>query len=96
LEFLKRDFEIMAFVARDIYKFLHIPVFNALGFLKKSKKSAKIWLFLFFLSGKGLILTMHCLSCIFITNFFLGESVTMQGAYFQSRMWTFLQFQITD
>jgi len=39
-----------------------------------------MWLFLAFFSQKGLALEKHCLSCIFITNLFWKESITMQGA----------------
>jgi len=32
-----------------------------------------------FFSRKGLALAKHCLSCVFITNLFWRESMTMQG-----------------
>jgi len=55
--FLRSDFEILAFL-------------KALGFSEDKKKPDKLWLFLFFFRGKGLTLTKHGLSCIFITNLF--------------------------
>ena len=49
--------------------------FSALGFFEKQKSWTKP-----FFSRKILALEKYCLSCVFIANFFRGESMTMQGA----------------
>jgi len=52
---------------------------NTFGFFWKSKNKTKVGFFWLFFSRKGLALAKHCLSCIFITNLFWRESMTMQG-----------------
>ena len=68
LALLKPNFEIQAF-------------WTQLAFFENPKyQPTKIWLFLFlFFSMKGLTLTKHCLSYIFITNIFWQESMTIAG-----------------
>ena len=51
-------------------------VWTPLAFFGNKKNPDKICLFF---SLTGLALAKHCLSCIFITNLFWRESVTMQG-----------------
>ena len=52
-------------------------VLNTFDFFWKYKKARQN---LAFFNQKGLALEKHCLSCIFITNLFWKESITMQGA----------------
>jgi len=58
------------------------PVVEILAFLthmafhENQKRLDKIWLFF---GRKSVPLTKHCLSCIFITNLFWREYMTMQG-----------------
>jgi len=52
-----------------------------LAFLENQKyQSISGFFFYIFFSLKGLALAKHCLNCIFITNLFEWESMTMQGA----------------
>ena len=54
--------------------FQHTWLFLMFWFSQKAKQN------MFFFSRKGLALAKHCLSCMFVTNRFWRESMTMQGA----------------
>jgi len=68
LAFLKPNFEIRDFLTH-------------LAFFENQKYQSKSGFFFFiFFSLKDLTLAKHCLSCMYITNIFWRESMTMQGA----------------
>jgi len=51
-----------------------------LAFFRNQKGQTKFVFFWLFFNRNGLALAKHCLSCIFITNLFWQEYMTMQGA----------------
>jgi len=57
------------------FGFFEARIWNTFGFFENQKDRQN----LAFFSRKGLALAKHCLSCVFITNLFWWESMTMQG-----------------